>query len=73
MYPSQLHLKVTQARGYLPEIQQQISDMALNGSAEVCLKKILQAHFLGIQDSAPVLKISPTTVIAASKKDRDLE
>ena len=40
--------------GYLPEVKQQISDMALNGS--------------GIQDTARVLKISPNTVIEALKK-----
>jgi transposase-like protein len=38
-------------RGYLPNIKQQISDMAMNGS--------------GIRDAARVLKISPTTVIEA--------
>jgi len=36
-------------RGYLPEVKQQIADMAINGS--------------GIRDTASVLKISPTTVI----------
>lgn len=41
-------------RGYLPEIKQQISDMAVNGS--------------GIRDTARVLKISPTTVIEELKK-----
>ncbi|MBW4528995.1 MAG: hypothetical protein KME18_28215 [Phormidium tanganyikae FI6-MK23] len=41
-------------RGYLPEVKQQISDMAVNGS--------------GIRDTARVLKISPTTVIEALKK-----
>lgn len=34
-------------RGYLPEVKQQIADMALNGSS--------------IRDTARVLKISPTT------------
>lgn len=41
-------------RGYLPEVKQQISDMAINGS--------------GIRDTARVLKISPTTVIEELKK-----
>ncbi len=41
-------------RGYLPEVKQQIADMALNGS--------------GIRDTARVLKISPTTVIETLKK-----
>lgn len=41
-------------RGYLPEVKQQICDMALNGS--------------GIRDTAWVLKISPTTVIEELKK-----
>lgn len=41
-------------RGYLPEVKQQIADMALNGS--------------GIRDTARVLKISPTTVIEELKK-----
>ena len=36
-------------RGYLPDVKQQIADMAVNGS--------------GIRDTARVLKISPTTVI----------
>ena len=42
-------------RGYSPEIKQQISDMAVNGS--------------GIRDTARVLKISPTTVIEELKKN----
>jgi transposase-like protein len=41
-------------RGYLPEVKQQIADMAVNGS--------------GIRDTARVLKISPTTVIETLKK-----
>jgi len=45
-------------RGYLPEVKQQISDMAINGS--------------GIRDTARVLKISPTTVIETLKKSRDI-
>jgi transposase-like protein len=40
--------------GHLPEIKEQIIDMALNGS--------------GIRDTARVLKISPTTVISELKK-----
>lgn len=44
--------------GYLPEVKQQISDMAINGS--------------GIRDTARVLKISPTTVIEELKKNRDI-
>jgi transposase-like protein len=40
--------------GYLPEIKQQIIDMALNGS--------------GIRDTARVLGISPNTVINEIKK-----
>lgn len=43
-------------RGYLNEVKQQISDMAMNGS--------------GIRDTARVLKISPTTVIETLKKSR---
>ena len=41
-------------RGYLPDVKQQIGEMALNGS--------------GIRDTARVLKISPTTVIEELKK-----
>ena len=41
-------------RGYLPDIKQQITEMALNGS--------------GIRDTARVLSISPTTVIEELKK-----
>lgn len=41
-------------RGHLPEVKQQICQMALNGS--------------GIRDTARVLKISPSTVIEALKK-----
>jgi insertion element IS1 protein InsB len=43
-------------KGRLPEIKEQIVDMALNGS--------------GIRDTARVLKISPTTVINELKKKR---
>lgn len=41
-------------RGHLPEVKQQIADMAVNGS--------------GIRDTARVLRISPTTVIEELKK-----
>jgi insertion element IS1 protein InsB len=41
-------------QGYLPTVQQQISEMTLNGS--------------GIRDTARVLGISPTTVIEELKK-----
>jgi insertion element IS1 protein InsB len=41
-------------RGYLPEVKQQISDMAVNGS--------------GIRDTARVLNISTTTVIEELKR-----
>jgi insertion element IS1 protein InsB len=46
-------------RGYLPEVKQQIADMALNDS--------------GIRDTARVLKISPTTVIETLKKAPNLK
>lgn len=46
-------------RGYLPEVKQQIVEMALNGS--------------GIRDTARVLNISPTTVIESLKKTSSLE
>ena len=46
-------------RGYLPEVKQQITEMALNGS--------------GIRDTARVLKISPTTVIETLKKKSPVE
>jgi len=41
-------------RGYLPEVKQQIADMAVNGSS--------------IRDTARALRISPTTVIEQLKK-----
>ena len=41
-------------RGYLPDVKQQICEMALNGS--------------GIRDTARVLQISPTTVIEELKR-----
>jgi transposase-like protein len=43
-------------KGRLPQIKEQVLDMALNGS--------------GIRDTARVLKISPTTVINELKKKR---
>jgi insertion element IS1 protein InsB len=43
-----------QDRGRVPEVRHQVIDMALNGS--------------GIRDTARVLRISPTTVIAILKK-----
>jgi insertion element IS1 protein InsB len=43
-----------QDRGRVPEIRRQVVDMAINGS--------------GIRDTARVLHISPTTVIAVLKK-----
>ncbi len=46
-------------RGYLPEVKQQITEMAVNGS--------------GIRDTARVLKISPTTVIENLKKKSSVE
>jgi insertion element IS1 protein InsB len=45
-----------QDRGRAPEIRRQVIDMAINGS--------------GIRDTARVLRISPTTVIALLKKSR---
>jgi len=41
-------------QGYLPTVQQQISEMALNGS--------------GVRDTARVLNICPTTIIEELKK-----
>jgi transposase-like protein len=43
-------------RGRVPEIRRQVVDMAINGS--------------GVRDTARVLRISPTTVIAVLKKSR---
>ena len=43
-------------RGRVPEVRRQVVDLALNGS--------------GIRDTARVLRISPTTVIAVLKKSR---
>ena len=45
-----------QDRGRVPEVHRQVVDMAINGS--------------GIRDTARVLRISPTTVIAVLKKSR---
>jgi insertion element IS1 protein InsB len=45
-----------QDRGRVPEIRRQVVDMAMNGS--------------GIRDTARILRISPTTVIAILKKSR---
>jgi transposase-like protein len=45
-----------QDRGRIPEIRRQVVDMAINGS--------------DIRDTARVLRISPTTVIAVLKKSR---
>ena len=45
-----------QDRGRVPEVRSQVVDMALNGS--------------GVRDTARVLRISPTTVIAIIKKSR---
>ena len=45
-----------QDRGRVPEVRRQVVDMALNGS--------------GIRDTARVLRMSPTTVIAVLKKSR---
>jgi len=45
-----------QDRGRVPEVRRQVVDMALNGS--------------GIRDTARVLRISPTTVIAVLRKSR---
>ena len=45
-----------QDRGRIPEIRRQVVDLAMNGS--------------GVRDTARVLRISPTTVIAVLKKSR---
>ena len=45
-----------QDRGRVPEVRRQVVDMAVNGS--------------GVRDTARVLRISPTTVIAILKKSR---
>jgi transposase-like protein len=46
-------------RGRLPEVKQQIGEMAINGS--------------GIRDTARVLKISTSTVIGELKKSSNLK
>ena len=43
-------------RGRVPEVRRQVVDKAINGS--------------GVRDTARVLRISPTTVIAVLKKSR---
>src|SRR5918998_1022769 len=45
-----------QNRGRVPEVRSQVVDMALNGS--------------GVRETARVLRISPTTVLAVLKKSR---
>jgi transposase-like protein len=45
-----------QHRARVPEVRRQVVDMAINGS--------------GVRDTARVLRISPTTVIAVLKKSR---
>ena len=52
--PRQTFIRHYAYRGSLPEVKQQIADMAMNGS--------------GIRDTARVLGISPTTVIETLKK-----
>ena len=49
-----IFLSQYQDRGRVPEIRRQVVEMAINGS--------------GIRDTARVLRISPTTVIAVLKK-----
>jgi len=44
-------------RGYLPQVKQQISDMAVNGSAQVCLEN----HSSG-QGSCPAQSTLPGTL-----------
>src|SRR5919204_1112713 len=51
-----IFLRQYQDRGRVLEIRRQVVDMAINGS--------------GIRDTARVLRISPTTVIAVLKKSR---
>jgi transposase-like protein len=50
----QIFLLQYQDRGRVPEVRRQVVDIAINGS--------------GIRDTARVLRISPTTVIAVLKK-----
>ena len=54
--PRRIFLLQYHDRGRVLEIRRQVVDMALNGS--------------GIRDTARVLQISPTTVIAILKKNR---
>jgi transposase-like protein len=51
--PRRIFLLQYQDRGRAPEVRRQVVDMALNGS--------------GVRDTARVLRISPTTVIAVLK------
>lgn len=53
-----LSFKTIVTLGYLPQVKQQISDMAINGS--------------GILNTARVLRISPTTVIEELKKNGEI-
>ena len=55
-YARRIFLLQYQDRGRIPEIRRQVVDMAINGS--------------GVRDTARVLRISPTTVIAILKKSR---
>ena len=50
----QIFLLQYQDRGRVPEVRRQVIDMAINGS--------------GIRDTARVLRISPTTVIATLQR-----
>jgi len=52
--PRQTFLQDYVYQGKIPEVKQQIVDMTMNGS--------------GIRDTARVLHVSPTTVIATLKK-----
>jgi len=52
----QIFLLQYQDRGRVPEVRRQVVDMALNSS--------------GVRDTARVLRIRPTTVIAVLKKSR---
>ena len=52
--PRQTFIQSYSEKGRLPQVKQQIIDMALNGS--------------GVRDTARVLGISPTTVINELKK-----
>jgi transposase-like protein len=52
----QIFLLHYQDRGRVPEVRRKVVDLALNGS--------------GVRDTARVLRMSPTTVIAVLKKSR---